>query len=155
MCRFVIENGFATCQDCGFSLKTKETDPNKIWRNCKKPSPEVKQKKKKKKEKARKKGILTKIAKFTKEAISHALNGMPTCSQQQIDERLIICKSCPFYIISKNNPDVGVCDICDCHINKENIFLNKLAWADQECPKGKWLAIPQEGDIKEEEEPKP
>lgn len=28
--------------------------------------------------------------------------------------------------------------MCGCNVNNKKIFLNKLAWADQECPLGKW-----------------
>lgn len=24
------------------------------------------------------------------------------------------------------------------HLNKKRIFMNKLAWADQKCPDGRW-----------------
>jgi hypothetical protein len=27
---------------------------------------------------------------------------------------------------------------CGCNINNKKIFMNKLAWADQKCPLGKW-----------------
>lgn len=28
--------------------------------------------------------------------------------------------------------------MCGCNVNRKKVFLNKLAWADQECPLGKW-----------------
>jgi hypothetical protein len=28
--------------------------------------------------------------------------------------------------------------VCGCNVNTKKVFLNKLAWADQECPLGKW-----------------
>ena len=28
--------------------------------------------------------------------------------------------------------------MCGCNVNGKKVFLNKLAWADQECPLGKW-----------------
>jgi hypothetical protein len=31
--------------------------------------------------------------------------------------------------------------VCGCAISNKKIFLNKLAWADQECPIGKWKKL--------------
>jgi hypothetical protein len=31
--------------------------------------------------------------------------------------------------------------VCGCNLNKKQIFMNKLAWADQECPVGKWGSL--------------
>lgn len=53
------------------------------------------------------------------------------CSQSQIDTRLHICKSCPFY---QNN----TCLQCGCSLSRDRVFMNKLYWPDQSCPIGKW-----------------
>jgi hypothetical protein len=39
------------------------------------------------------------------------------------------------------NKERSECNICGCAISKKSKFLNKLAWADQECPAGKWPKI--------------
>ncbi|HTM54977.1 MAG TPA: hypothetical protein VL175_13170 [Pirellulales bacterium] len=37
------------------------------------------------------------------------------------------------------NPDIGACSQCGCPANDRlPKFVSKLAWADQECPVGKW-----------------
>jgi len=158
-CTFeILEPGLATCKYCGFKMKTKQKDPTKVHRNnCDgklvqefiaaqetKIKQEVKQLNRLD---AKKPNFLSRLANFSKAAISHIVKGSPSCTQEQIDARLAICKECPLYQISANNPDVGSCNACGCNINKENKFLNKLAWADQECPKGKWgrLDTPSEG----------
>lgn len=33
------------------------------------------------------------------------------------------------------------CNVCGCSISQKKRFLNKLAWADQECPLNKWNKI--------------
>jgi hypothetical protein len=53
------------------------------------------------------------------------------CTQQQIDERLSICKSCEFY-------ENETCLKCGCSLSREKNFMNKLYWADKSCPIGKW-----------------
>lgn len=74
------------------------------------------------------------IWRFSKAAISHVCKGMPTCNQEQINERLSICKGCKHF----NN---GSCRKCGCNCNNNKKFLNKLAWADQQCPIGKWKKV--------------
>jgi len=53
------------------------------------------------------------------------------CSQEQIDERMEICKGCEFY---QNN----TCLKCGCALSRERNYMNKLLWADQSCPVNKW-----------------
>jgi glycosyltransferase involved in cell wall biosynthesis len=36
--------------------------------------------------------------------------------------------------------------MCGCNINDQQIYLNKLAWADQKCPISKW-GVPLEKDV--------
>jgi hypothetical protein len=78
--------------------------------------------------------LLTKAANFTVAAIGHAMKGNPTCSQEQIDERLEICQACEFFASNS-------CQKCGCSVSRDAKYLNKLAWADQECPVGKWQAV--------------
>lgn len=76
----------------------------------------------------------TKYKNFTVSAIKHIAKGMPTCTQEQIDERLDICKGCKWFAGT-------YCKKCGCACGSGKKFLNKLAWADQECPVGKWGKI--------------
>ena len=72
-----------------------------------------------------------KLWRFSIAAIKHACRGMPTCTQEQINERLTICKACQHW-------NGSGCSKCGCNCGGKPKFLNKLAWADQECPVGKW-----------------
>lgn len=56
------------------------------------------------------------------------------CTKEQIEERMNICQSCPFY---ENN----TCLKCGCSLSRDQVYMNKLNWADQSCPIGKWGAI--------------
>ena len=78
---------------------------------------------------------------FAVGAIKHVAKGMPTCTQEEINERLTICHGCKWFRGS-------ACYKCGCACNNNKKFLNKLAWADQECPIGKW------GKIEKDELPK-
>ena len=75
-----------------------------------------------------------KLKNFALSAIKHAVNGMPTCTQEEINERLEICKGCKWF-------RGGRCAKCGCACGNNKKFLNKLAWADQKCPIGKWGRI--------------
>ncbi len=61
-----------------------------------------------------------------------------TCSQEQIDIRLAICKGCEFY---ENNS----CLQCGCILSRDKNYMNKLYRADQSCPVGKWGPIMPSG----------
>lgn len=56
------------------------------------------------------------------------------CSQEQIDSRMDICKQCPFF---QNNS----CLQCGCALSRDRNYKNKLYFADQSCPIGKWGPI--------------
>lgn len=79
---------------------------------------------------------ILKIKIFLKSLLFHIYNGFPKSTMFQINERYNICESCDSF--DKINSE---CNICGCNVNKKKVFLNKLAWADQECPIGKWKKI--------------
>ena len=76
---------------------------------------------------------LLKIKVFFKSLLFHVCSGFPKSTQQEIDYRYSICISC-----EKFNQKRSECSVCGCLIGNKKRFLNKLAWADQECPIGKW-----------------
>lgn len=80
--------------------------------------------------------ILLKIKTFIASLIFHIYSGFPKSTQQQIDSRYQICVSC-----EKFNTLKSECGVCGCAINRKKIFMNKLAWADQECPLQKWSRL--------------
>ena len=80
--------------------------------------------------------IILRIKTFLKSLFFHIRSGLPKASVSEILNRYKICISCEEFDHKKSQ-----CSVCGCNINKKSQFLNKLAWADQECPKGKWLKI--------------
>jgi len=78
--------------------------------------------------------LLRKIKTFFKSLWFHVWAGFPKSTQEQINFRYKICLDCEFF-------DNSQCGVCGCNINNKKMFMNKLAWADQECPKGKWEKI--------------
>lgn len=85
--------------------------------------------------------LLRKIANFGMAFGKHLYKGMPTVEKEVLEKRLENCRECPLF--KKNGLVGGVCthENCGCNIQDEVVFLNKLAWADQECPIGKWGKI--------------
>lgn len=77
--------------------------------------------------------FLHKLLTFSKALFWHIYAGFPKSSQSLIDQRFDICSSCDMF--DHNNSQ---CLHCGCNINKEKIFMNKLAWSDQKCPLEKW-----------------
>lgn len=81
-----------------------------------------------------------KLLNFSLAAIQHVAAGMPTCNQDEIDQRIAVCHTCELYQPNQENPEVGVCGHpdCGCTVTREAKFISKLAWRDQKCPLGKW-----------------
>jgi hypothetical protein len=77
--------------------------------------------------------IFYKLKNFFYSLFWHVSRGLPKSSQQTIDSRFNICTQCENFD-AKNSQ----CLICGCNLSTKKIFLNKLAWSDQECPIGKW-----------------
>jgi hypothetical protein len=81
--------------------------------------------------------MLQKIWTFSKSLLFHVYAGFPKSTQSEIDFRFRICTNgCDMY-----NTNDSSCMMCGCNINNKRMFMNKLAWADQECPLKKWLKI--------------
>lgn len=76
---------------------------------------------------------IQKIKTFIKSLLFHVWAGFPKCTQNQINYRFNICLDCDMYD-SQNSQ----CLVCGCNLSRKKIFMNKLAWADQECPLSKW-----------------
>jgi hypothetical protein len=92
--------------------------------------------------------LYQRLANFTVAAIGHVMAGMPTCTQQQIDERLAICQGCELFKPSKADAEKGVCthSDCGCNLGREGKFISKLGWSDSSCPLEKWPAISSASD---------
>lgn len=72
-----------------------------------------------------------KILNFAGAVADHVKSGMPRCTEEQIIKRHDICRKCEFF---KDD----TCGKCGCPLTRNQQFVSKLAWADQECPVGKW-----------------
>lgn len=77
--------------------------------------------------------ILIRISNFIKSLFFHVWSGFPKCNKDQILKRWNTCLACEEF-----NKEYSICNICGCNLNNKKEFFNKLAWADQECPAGKW-----------------
>jgi len=73
------------------------------------------------------------LANFAQAATKHLVAGMPQALPFEIERRFTICQACELF-------DGRICthSSCGCHVSSSANFLNKLAWAEQQCPVGKW-----------------
>ena len=83
--------------------------------------------------------LTRRVSNFAIAASNHALAGNPTVGIEVVKERLAICKTCELFKPNDNKVG-GICthSSCGCSIQDNLDYLNKLAWADQECPLKKW-----------------
>lgn len=78
---------------------------------------------------------LKRMLNFTRQGIAHLMSRTPTCTQAQIDARASVCEGCEFF-----NWRERTCDHidCGCSMTPDKKFLSALAWADKQCPLGRW-----------------
>lgn len=88
-----------------------------------------------------------KAANFSKAITKHVLSGRKHTSDAERAKRLSICKDnkCGLFKQNNKNSDVGVCShqSCGCFLRDKGKFLDKLSWADSECPVGLWAKTPE------------
>ena len=77
---------------------------------------------------------LQRLRNFATAFAKHAASGSPKASQEDIDRRLAECELCPHFQHQH-------CQLCGCRCKGNKTFMNKLAWADQSCPDGRWDAV--------------
>jgi hypothetical protein len=123
-CKFINTNdpNILRCEYCSVEIPSKFKN---VYRDCNKqlqPPP-----------------LLQRILNFTAAATKHAIAGNPVVSEEVLKQRLDLCRACELYK-PNNNAVGGVCthETCGCNIQDNLNYLNKIAWADQKCPIGKW-----------------
>jgi hypothetical protein len=127
-CEFTGEPGQWTCSVCGRATKTKSAPHARCPGAARDQSP----------------GLLTKAANLAKAAVKHAANGFRECTADEVQLRLAICVACPQFVERPGStPEVpsGTCRACGCGCSSGTEILNKLRWASEQCPHGKWGPI--------------
>lgn len=74
--------------------------------------------------------IAQKAVNLVKAVVKHVANGMVNVSDSVKEERMNICKSCPFF-----NSSNTTCNQCGCYL------AEKTKWASEKCPIDKWGEI--------------
>lgn len=77
--------------------------------------------------------FLQKAINFSSAVVHDVATGMQRCTEEEMDERIEICKTCPFY-----NHEDSSCNKCGCSLSRKKIYRNKLYWKSTGCPIGKW-----------------
>lgn len=80
--------------------------------------------------------FIIRLQTFLKSLFWHIRSGLPKSSPEVLRTRYNICIQCESFDQQHNQ-----CLECGCNISDKSIFLNKLAWADQQCPLNKWLKV--------------
>ena len=84
------------------------------------------------------------IIRFFKSLWFHIYAGFPKSTQEEINNRWEICNSCEYI-----DKEQSQCKLCGCNLSNKKMFMNKLAWADQECPADKWHKIIRHTNVSE------
>lgn len=86
--------------------------------------------------------IVRKAANFTRAAVGHVKAGRPVATDEQVAERFAICQGCRLF--NATSEGQGTCNhpSCGCDLKRVGIGgKNKLRWADQKCPIGRWSSV--------------
>lgn len=76
---------------------------------------------------------MSRVVLFFRSLFWHVSRGCPKSSRELINQRYAICLACNMHDSINQQ-----CKECGCNINNKKVFLNKLAWRDQQCPLNKW-----------------
>jgi hypothetical protein len=74
-------------------------------------------------------GLVRKAANFAVAVMRHVAAGRPAASTEEVARRKAVCESCEYL-----SPDGLVCRHSGCGC----VLATKVAWAEQQCPIGKW-----------------
>lgn len=75
-----------------------------------------------------------KLKTYAQAVTRHLLTGCETRTDEEVEELLRICQTCPRFDHTRE-----VCTRCGCVINKhKNALRNKLRMKSQHCPEKKW-----------------
>jgi len=127
-CVYKEKDGVWTCKNCQHTTKIEG-----LKHNCGKIPPT----------------ILRRSTNFTKAATKHLRTGMRHCTEEQRKTRFTQCSKneCGLFLQGKTGEE-GICSHvnCGCYIRSRGRFLDKISWADSECPEGYWGPIPEKDD---------
>ena len=84
-------------------------------------------------------GLVRKAVNLGKAVARHVADGAKKLDEEDFNQRLEICKSCPEYI-----PERTACRLCGCDLKI------KASWRSEYCPLAKW-PLPAEYASKETE----
>lgn len=138
-CEWEPFEGEFKCKYCNFTIKD-----NSFKKRCKKHPETIDRKTHELKTDAPPKapGLLTRAKNFAKAATHHIMTGRKHCTDEQKQARFDQCtkNECGLFIV---HGEGGVCahEKCGCFIRAQGQFMDKLSWADSECPLGYWKAI--------------
>lgn len=77
--------------------------------------------------------IIEKASNFASSIVKYVSSGMENVSTAVKEERMSICRACPFF--NSTNPKNPTCNKCGCFLEV------KTGWASEKCPEGKWHEI--------------
>ncbi|MCC6492641.1 MAG: hypothetical protein IT424_06445 [Pirellulales bacterium] len=86
--------------------------------------------------------LVRKAANFTRAAVRHQRAGRPEASDETVSQRFAVCQACALY--QPQSEVQGTCthQSCGCALKAVGLAgRNKLRWADQACPIGRWGAV--------------
>jgi hypothetical protein len=78
-------------------------------------------------------GLFRRATNFLTAVWQHFRSGAKRASRKERSRRLALCVACENY-----DPDKKMCKVCGCGIRDEASMIDKIGWAEQHCPTGKW-----------------
>lgn len=86
-------------------------------------------------------GLIRKASNYAKATAKHIAAGRPKATDDQVAARFRVCQQCPLFLAVGDGSKKGRCTHVECGCSLNTVGLkgkNKLRWADQVCPDGRW-----------------
>ena len=82
-------------------------------------------------------GLIARSLSFRRAVARWTAAGFPKRTPEEVANLFAICKACPKFKPGKTD-ESGSCSKCGCQLGAGNAVVNKLLWATEKCPIGKW-----------------
>ena len=121
-----VESGIFRCSQCG----TERYEPR--YRQCDGQASPL----------PKRPGPVALAANLVAATAEHAAAGFPQASPEDVAARFAVCQACELFKPADDSSGICCHSSCGCNLKAVGVTgLNKLAWAEQACPIGKWQAV--------------
>lgn len=130
------EPGWWICSRCGRPRSIVNRDPD--WQGSSRACQAQSAATEARPERAKSAGLTQRVKRYRDARAKWKAAGEPMRTAESREALYAICQVCPEF--KPLGVLGGQCGVCRCGLHHERDTLNKIAWATEDCPLGKWPA---------------